>query len=356
MQPYKEDPHRETPPPPPPPTPTTTTTTMKRRAETWIQEETRSLVCLRREMDGAFNASKSNRHLWERISTVMRGKGFDRSPTMCVDKWRNLLKEFKKARHHHYHHHRDRSGKTSRYGEIEELLMERNKSFAPPSKIEEYLRFGNKGLEDADIPFGSVIALNIFHFFLSLGLEDADIPFGSVEASGRSALDPKRCSDHDGHILAITAADAVVAGGENHSYGGRVILIKWGDYTRKIGIDGSAEAIKEAIKLAFGLRTRRAFWLEDEDEVVRSFDRDMPLGTYTLHLDEGLTIKCLYDDTDQIAVRPEEKTLYTEEDFRDYLSWRRWSGLRELNTFRSIETLDELRHNANYHGVRMLGN
>ncbi|KAK1266974.1 Trihelix transcription factor GT-1 [Acorus gramineus] len=336
MQPYKEDPHRETPPPTPTPT---TTTTMKRRAETWIQEETRSLVCLRREMDGAFNASKSNRHLWERISTVMRGKGFDRSPTMCVDKWRNLLKEFKKARHHHYHHHhhRDRSGKLSRYGEIEELLKERNKSFVPPSKVEDYFRFADK-------------------------------------ASGRSAVDPKRCSDHDGHILAITAADAVVAngvapwnwretsvnvswiGGENHSYGGRVILIKWGDYTRKIGIDGTAEAIKEAIKLAFGLRTRRAFWLEDEDEVVRSLDRDMPLGTYALHLDEGLTIKCLYDDTDQITVHPEEKTLYTEEDFRDFLLRHRWSGLRELNTFRSIETLDELRHNAIYHGVRMLGN
>ena len=66
-----------------------------------------------------------------------------------------------------------------------------------------------------------------------------------------------------------------------------MILVKLGDYTRKVGIDASAEAIKEAIKSAFGLRTRRAFWLEDEDEVVRSLDRDMPLGTYTLHLDEG---------------------------------------------------------------------
>lgn len=60
-----------------------------------------------------------------------------------------------------------------------------------------------------------------------------------------------------------------------------------GDYTRKIGINGSAEAIKEAIKAAFGLRTRRAFWLEDRDAVVHSFDRDMPLGIYTLHLDQG---------------------------------------------------------------------
>lgn len=78
------------------------------------------------------------------------------------------------------------------------------------------------------------------------------------------------------------------SGGDNHSsLGGRIILVKWGEYTRRIGIDGSADAIKEAIKSAFGLRTRRAFWLEDEDEVVRSLDRDMPLGTYNLHLDDG---------------------------------------------------------------------
>lgn len=79
-----------------------------------------------------------------------------------------------------------------------------------------------------------------------------------------------------------------LAGGENQSYGGRVIVVTWGDYTRRIGIDGSADAIKEAIKSAFRLRTKRAFWLEDEDQIVRSLDRDMPLGSYTLHLDEGI--------------------------------------------------------------------
>jgi hypothetical protein len=79
-----------------------------------------------------------------------------------------------------------------------------------------------------------------------------------------------------------------ITGEENQApFLGRVILVKWGEYTKRIGIDGTSDAIKEAIKCAFGLRTRRAFWLEDEDDVVRSFDRDMPLGTYTLHLDEG---------------------------------------------------------------------
>ena len=77
-------------------------------------------------------------------------------------------------------------------------------------------------------------------------------------------------------------------GDGTNSYGGRVITVKWGNYTRRIGVDGTAEAIKDVIRSAFGLRTKRAFWLEDEYQVVRPLDRDMPLGTYALHLDEGI--------------------------------------------------------------------
>ncbi|MQL77247.1 hypothetical protein Taro_009653 [Colocasia esculenta] len=177
--------------------------------------------------------------------------------------------------------------------------------------------------------------------------------------------------DHDGLPLAITAADAVGPngvppwswrdangnGGDNNaSYSGRVIFVKWGDYTRKIGIDGTADAIKEAIKSAFGLRTRRAFWLEDEDEVIRSLDREMPLGTYTLHLDEGLRIKvCIYDGTDRLQVHTEEKTLYTEDDFREFLGRRGWTSLREFDGFRTVDSLNELRPDAVYEGVRLLG-
>lgn len=68
---------------------------------------------------------------------------------------------------------------------------------------------------------------------------------------------------------------------------GRVITVKLGEYQRRIGIDGTADAIKETIKAAFGLRTKRAFWLVDEANVIRSIDRDMPLCSYTLHVDEG---------------------------------------------------------------------
>ncbi|XP_030960738.1 trihelix transcription factor GT-1-like isoform X2 [Quercus lobata] len=316
----------------------------KKRAETWVQDETRSLISLRREMDGLFNTSKSNKHLWEQISSKMREKGFDRSPTMCTDKWRNLLKEFKKAKH------QDRgsgSAKMSYYKEIEEILRDRSKNAQykspTPPKVDTYMQFSDKGIEDAGISFGP------------------------VEATGRPTLNLERRLDHDGHPLAITTADAVAAsgvppwnwretpgnGGESQSYCGRVISVKWGDYTRRIGIDGSTDAIKEAIRCAFRLRTKRAFWLEDEDQIIRSLDRDMPLGNYMLHLDEGLAVKvCLYDESDHIpAMHTEDKIFYTEDDYRNFLSQRGWSCLRELDGYRNIDSMDDLRPGAIYRGV-----
>lgn len=318
----------------------------KKRAETWIQDEIRSLINFRREIDGLFNTSKSNKHLWEQISSKMREKGFDRSPNMCTDKWRNLLKEFKKVRQQE---RGSGSGKLSYYKELEELLRERNRNAAncntPLPKPQSYLHFADKALDETNNPFAP------------------------VEASGRSAINHERHVNHDGHPLAITAADAVAAnglppwnwranslnGGENRLYGGRVITVKWGEFTRRIGIDGSTDAIKEAIKSAFGFRTGRAFWLEDEDEVIRSLDRDMPLGAYTLHLDDGATIKmCTFDDSERMPIQTEEKTFYTEDDFRDFLAHRGLSSLREMNDFRNVDTLNDLRPGAMYHGTRLV--
>ncbi|KAJ4880942.1 C2H2- zinc finger protein family protein [Raphanus sativus] len=65
-------------------------------------------------------------------------------------------------------------------------------------------------------------------------------------------------------------------GDDGQPFVGKIITMKYGDYTRRVGIDGTAEAIKEAIRSTFRLRTRRAFWLEAEEQVVRSLDRDMP--------------------------------------------------------------------------------
>jgi len=124
---------------------------------------------------------------------------------------------------------------------------------------------------------------------------------------------------------------------------GRVILVKWGDVTRRVGIDGSAEAIKDAIKSVFGLRSKRAFWLEDEDGVVRCFDRDMPLRTYNLHIDPGVTVKiCYYDGSGRPTVTTEEKTLYCEDDLRELLARRGWQALREVHGYKDIDTIEEL--------------
>ncbi|VAH33534.1 unnamed protein product [Triticum turgidum subsp. durum] len=413
----------------------------KKRAETWVQDETLSLIALRREMDNHFNTSKSNKHLWEAISAKMREQGFDRSPTMCTDKWRNLLKEFKKARSHA----RSSAGaggngsaKMAYYKEIDDLLKRRGKAAASPagsgggggaaksptptSKIESYLQFADKGFEDANIPFGPVEGEGS----PNNGIEEKEVGcWKSGEREREEQLvgeeeswkrfcnclvrvllpsDPQpmwQCArptmmqantvlaqfmyfDNPTSVINIwllqlwfvktrnveTSVDSPITrwlaatvlvyfyliGGDNQgTYGGRVILVKWGDYTKRIGIDGTAEAIKEAIKSAFGLRTRRAFWLEDEDEVVRSLDRDMPVGVYTLHLDNGITIKlCTFEDADRMTVRTEDKTFYTEDDFRDFLSRRGWTLLREYSGYRVADTLDDLRPGVIYQGMRSL--
>ncbi|XP_061352968.1 trihelix transcription factor GT-1-like [Gastrolobium bilobum] len=315
----------------------------KKRAETWVQEETHTLIGLRREMDALFNASKSNKHLWEHISCKMRDKGFDRSPTMCTDKWRNLLKEFKKAKHHDSDTDILGNGSAKMscyYNDIDDILSERTKSLHYNTKLDSFLHFPDKAIEDTSLSFGP------------------------VQATGRPTLNLERSLDHDRHPLDITTADAVAASGvpswnwrettvngeEGQSCCGRVISVKWGDYTRKIGIDGASEAIKEAIRAAFRLRTKRTFWLEDEDQIIRSFDRDMPLGNYTLHLDEGMTIKvCLYDEPDHIPVHTEE-IFYTEDDYRDFLTRRGWTCLREFDGYRNVDNMDDLRPGAIYRG------
>ncbi|KAE8653742.1 Trihelix transcription factor GT-1 [Hibiscus syriacus] len=130
-----------------------------------------------------------------------------------------------------------------------------------------------------------------------------------------------------------------------------VLTVKFEDYTRRIGIEGTADAFKEAIKSAFRLRTRRSFWLEDEDNIVRSLNQEMPLGNYTVHLDEGLGIKVyLYDESDHIPVHTEEKIFYTE-DYHEHLAHRGYTGLWEIDGYRNIDTMDDLRPNALYRGV-----
>uniref|UniRef100_A0A7C8ZTK5 GT-1/4-like C-terminal domain-containing protein n=1 Tax=Opuntia streptacantha TaxID=393608 RepID=A0A7C8ZTK5_OPUST len=138
--------------------------------------------------------------------------------------------------------------------------------------------------------------------------------------------------------------------------GGRVVTIKWGDHNRRIGIDGSSEAIKDAIRSAFGLRTRRPFWLEDSEGIVRTIDRDMPLKDYILHLDGGLNIKVLlYNPSNDLPNHAEEKTFYVEDDFHDFLLRHGFIALKGLNCCKSVRSIDDLHPGEVYQGLRPPG-
>ncbi|KAI3812434.1 hypothetical protein L1987_17142 [Smallanthus sonchifolius] len=159
----------------------------KKRAETWVKEETRTLITLRREIGSLFNTSKSNKHLWEQISLKMREKGFDRSPTMCTDKWRNLLKEFKKAKEHSNGY--SANCKMQFYKEVEEIIKDRNKN----SKVDSFMHFSDK------VKYFFTLALNYIKFALSRAVntvkdcvEDTSIAFASVEGNARGALNLER--------------------------------------------------------------------------------------------------------------------------------------------------------------------
>jgi hypothetical protein len=67
----------------------------------------------------------------------------------------------------------------------------------------------------------------------------------------------------------------------------------------------------------------------------------------------GMTIKLYMFENDE--VRTEDKTFYTEEDFRDFLSRRGWTLLREYSGYRIADTLDDLRPGVIYEGMRSLG-
>eukprot|EP00250_Pteridium_aquilinum_P035793 c9942_g1_i1 orf=114-1160(+) len=293
----------------------------KKRAETWVHEEIKLLIALRSEIDTLFNTSKSNKHLWDQISMKMREQGFDRSPAMCTDKWRNLLKDHKKSKYHD----RVGSAKMSCYKDLEELLRRRSGKVATscrsPEKLEPYIQYSPKGL-------------------------------------CKTAPNLESKLDREGHSLSLASDDTIAENGiqpwgwrdsmansedEQLPHEDNVISVKFGDTIRKIGIDGTFKAIKEAIKCSFGLRTNQAFWLEDQYGIVRTLDNKMPIGSYTLHSDEGLAIKiCLHDEGGCLTDATEEKTFHSENDFYEFLRRRQWVGLRDINGIVDFDSIEEL--------------
>lgn len=194
-----------------------------------------------------------------------------------------------------------------------------------------------------------------------------DSAHGIITGSGASAVNVVRRLDTEGqHSLALPSNNTVVESGiQSWSWreamandgdrmcGGKVILVKLGEVIKRIGVDGTAGAIKDVIKSSFGLRTDRAFWLEDEEGIIRSLDREMPAGAYTLQLDQGVTVKICFQEkeNDHLLEPAEEKTFYSEAGFHEFLRRRTWARLREVGSFREIDSFDELRPMTVYQRV-----
>ncbi|RVW66407.1 Trihelix transcription factor GT-1 [Vitis vinifera] len=163
---------------------------------------------------------------------------------------------------------------------------------------------------------------------------------------GRKArFNSEKVMDYDQHSLGISEAEVVAANGlppwnrketpgsgtENESaYTGKVIWVNYGECTKRIGIDGSSDSIKEAIRAL----------------------------NWDFFFFPGLTIKiCLYDQPCQLLpVRTEEKTFYCEDDLRDFLHHRGWMGLRDLSCYKVVEKLEDLRPSEMYQGLRLPSN
>jgi len=59
----------------------------------------------------------------------------------------------------------------------------------------------------------------------------------------------------------------------------------------------------------------------------------------------------LHDDSNRTTGNTENKIIYTEEDFRGFLTRRGWSGLREVGGLREIDSIEELRTGGVYEGA-----
>lgn len=136
--------------------------------------------------------------------------------------------------------------------------------------------------------------------------------------------------------------------------GGRWILVRRGTEERRIGLDGSFEAIREVVRCAFGLKTRQEFCLEDEFGIMRPLDRTMSTGSYTLVVNPGVIISfCYARDPKHTECEVYTKTFATQDDLSKFLEKNRWIGLISRGDDESeiIEIMDDLQHDVVYHGL-----
>nr|DAD41741.1 TPA_asm: hypothetical protein HUJ06_016064 [Nelumbo nucifera] len=93
------------------------------------------------------------------------------------------------------------------------------------------------------------------------------------------------------------------------------------------------------------------------------FFRDSTFDSYHLNLEtlqpipKGVTIKLYhYDECNGQAISSEDATLYCEDDFHELLTRNGWQSLREVGTYKDVESIQDLRPMASYHssGIKEL--
>eukprot|EP00850_Spirogloea_muscicola_P017792 SM000156S02148 [mRNA] locus=s156:220780:221513:+ [translate_table: standard] len=135
----------------------------------------------------------------------------------------------------------------------------------------------------------------------------------------------------------------------------KVITVRHLDLDRRIAVEGTPEVLKDVMRVAFSLRTNRLFCLEDEDGVLRPISPALSPGTYSIVLDEGVSVKIyIYDDHDHLTGNVSDRTFGSEDEFQDFLARKGWTGLREVGGYRDVDTIEQLVIGAAYQRAQKL--
>jgi len=66
----------------------------RKEAVAWLFADIQSLIDFRRELDAEFNTGNPSKELWRKISAKMRERGFNWSPSLCAQRWGDLVTDY----------------------------------------------------------------------------------------------------------------------------------------------------------------------------------------------------------------------------------------------------------------------
>ncbi|GLJ15307.1 hypothetical protein SUGI_0250970 [Cryptomeria japonica] len=252
----------------------------KGRGKSWSMEETRDLVLLRQSMDEVFKKSIhiTQIPLWEQISDKMNSKyesiKSHRSPTACKSKWKHVRHEYRRMK--------EEGRSIEGYFKVVQNILEDYQLEPAPSMD----RFPVPNPQPAYEPdmiqvyeTDNQLPGQINEMDYPLGDQKALVGFGSTFACSQQ--------NESGTLPGIGTQCFQPVNGNSMQ---RSITVHNGIVCKSVFIDESAttQSIEEAIRVVFQLGSLD-FYLEDQDEVVRPVDKNMPTNkVYKLHVVQNL--------------------------------------------------------------------